>query len=98
MLDLLSVHKSILGETWSISYSLLIIPQYFLKWLGMVVNTNNPSIWEMEVGGSVVQDHSWLRIKFQASLNDVRPVSKNKTNKTPKPNLSTMMKMPFHIQ
>lgn len=41
---------------------------------------------EVEAGGSVVQDHSWLCVEFQASLNDVKPVSKNKTNKIPKPN------------
>lgn len=29
---------------------------------------SNPSIWEMEKGGSDIQGHSWLHSKFMASL------------------------------
>lgn len=47
----------------------------FKKKLGMAVHTFNPSIWEVETGGSGIQGHPLLSSKFkvsQRSQNDNR--------------------------
>lgn len=34
----------------------------------MVAHTYNPSVWEVKVGGSGVQAHTWLHSKFEVGL------------------------------
>lgn len=44
--------------------------------LDVLVHTYNPSPWEVEVGGSEDQYHSWLIREFQDSLGYLRPCFK----------------------
>lgn len=36
--------------------------------LGLVIHAYNPSIWEVEARGSVVQGHPWLYFKLKARM------------------------------
>lgn len=47
----------------------------------MEKHTHNPSTWEVEVGGSGVEDLPSLDGGLQASLGFIRPYRKNKTRK-----------------
>lgn len=38
-----------------------------------VLNTCNPSTWEVEAGGSEVEGHPWLHKEFEAGLGYMRP-------------------------
>lgn len=37
-------------------------------WVDMMKHARNPSMWEVDTGGSAIQGYSWLRDKLEASL------------------------------
>jgi hypothetical protein len=62
---------------WSHQHMLQYLPQLRLQ-LDTLVQSCNPSAWEVETRGSGVQSHPPLFIKVETSLGNMRPCFKKK--------------------
>lgn len=59
-----------------------LLPSQHIQKLHMMVHAGNPSIQEIETGGSGVQSHPWLDTESEASLGQRPCPKKEKQNKT----------------